>query len=115
MAKSNDRGKYRIRNGAGRKIVIESLSRTDVGKFPLELQAEGILFSGISNRQIWKIMSRLRRLSSVIGIEYRIIHPVLEEVKYLGGTANQLFVPMGMKSFFCANIDEFRLVWLNNQ
>jgi hypothetical protein len=58
MAKSNDRGKYRFRNGAGRKIVIANLSRTDVGKFPLELQAEGgwsrgdqprVLFSGISD------------------------------------------------------------------
>jgi phenylalanyl-tRNA synthetase alpha chain len=44
-------------------------------------------------------VSRLRRLSSVIRIEYRNNYPVLEEVKYLGGTANQLFVPMGWRAF----------------
>jgi hypothetical protein len=45
MAKSDDREKYHIRDGVGRKILIESLSRTGVGKFPLELQAEDDLFS----------------------------------------------------------------------
>jgi hypothetical protein len=44
MAKSNDREKYHIRDGAGRKTMIASLSRTGVGKFPLELQAEGNVF-----------------------------------------------------------------------
>jgi hypothetical protein len=89
MAKSNDRGKYRFRKGAGRKIVTANLSRTDVGKFPLELQAEGgwsggdqprTLFSGIFeiSREPWEITSRLRRFSSVIGIEYRTPSPVLE-------------------------------------
>jgi hypothetical protein len=29
-----------IREGTGRKVVTESLSRTDTGKFPLELLAE---------------------------------------------------------------------------
>jgi hypothetical protein len=44
--KSDDRGKYRIRDGYRKKglalvfALIENLSRTDDGKFPLELQTE---------------------------------------------------------------------------